>query len=165
MEITVVFLANYLHFFVFLGGGLLAWQLPPEKRTSFILTALIALPLAFVLGEIAGLLFQNPRPFVELGVSPLVPHEANNGFPSTHALIAMTVAFTTFLYDRKIGWVLLGMAVLVGIGRVLALVHSPLDVAGSALIAISATGVAFLIVQKVQLDHTVSFQAQKKTYE
>ena len=77
----------------------------------------------------------------------------------------MTVAFTTFLYDRKIGLVLSGMAVLVGIGRVLALVHSPLDVAGSALIAISATGVAFLIVQKLQLDHTVSFQAQKKTYE
>lgn len=155
MEITVVFLANYLHFFVFLGGGLLAWQLPPEKRTSFILTALIALPLAFVLGEIAGLLFQNPRPFVELGVSPLVPHEANNGFPSTHALIAMTVAFTTFLHDRKIGLVLLSIALLVGIGRILALVHSPLDVAGSALIAASVAGVAFLIIQKLQLKHVI----------
>ena len=155
MEITVVFLANYLHFFVFLGGGLLAWQLSPEKRTSFILTALIALPIAFVLGEIAGLLFQNPRPFVEFGVSPLVPHEANNGFPSTHALVAMTVAFTTFLYDRKIGLVLLSIALLVGIGRILALVHSPLDVAGSALIAVSVVGAVFFLIQKLQLDHTI----------
>lgn len=160
MGIVVIFLANYLHFFVFLGGGLLAWQLPSEKRTSFIITALIALPLAFVLGEIAGLLFQNPRPFVELGISPLVPHEANNGFPSTHALVAMTVAFTTFLYDRNIGLMLSGMAVFVGIGRILALVHSPLDVVGSALIATSVAGVAFYLVQKLHLDYAILLQLQ-----
>jgi len=155
MEIIVIFLANYLHLFVLLGGVLLVWQLPPQKRTAFVLTGLIALPLAFILGEVAGLLFPNPRPFVELGVSPLIPHETSNGFPSTHALGALTIAFTAILYNRKVGLLLVGMAVLVGVGRILALVHSPLDVAGSVLIAVGSIGVAFFVVQKLQLNHVI----------
>jgi undecaprenyl-diphosphatase len=61
----------------------------------------------------------------------------------------MVVAEIVFVYSRKLG-VLLGiLAVLVGVSRVMARVHYPLDIVGSIGIATAATCITYLILKRV----------------
>ncbi len=72
-------------------------------------------------------------------VQPLITHAADNGFPSDHTLLTMTIASILFLYNKRLGIVLAILAVIVGYSRVLAKVHHPVDIFGSIVIAIIAT--------------------------
>ena len=74
-------------------------------------------------------------------VFPLVPHSDDSHFPSDHALLAFALAFMILFMTRfrKLAYVMLALAVAVVAGRLLALVHWPLDViAGAAIAAIGA---------------------------
>lgn len=110
--------------------------------------AVLAFPLSFIIGKILNRIIINPRPFVVEGVQPLIAHTADNGFPSDHTLLAATIASVVWVYNKKLGWVLFGVALIIGAVRVWAKVHHPIDIAGSILIAISATGLAFFIMKK-----------------
>lgn len=118
-------------------------------RNNIVKLALLSFPVALLIAFIAGLLFYDSRPFVVEHVEPLIPHAPDNGFPSDHTLFAIVTAAIMFTYSRKLG-VLLGiMGVLVGISRVAAKVHYPIDIAGSIAIAIVATSIAWIIIRKV----------------
>ena len=80
-----------------------------------------------------GSLIVSPRPFVVDHVPPLIPVATENGFRSDHTLLAMAVADVVFAFRRRAGSVLFALAALVGLGRVAAHVHHPIDVVGSAL--------------------------------
>jgi undecaprenyl-diphosphatase len=93
----------------------------------------------YVVAKLAGLLFQpeTMRPFEKLGVEPGAAFLNNPGFPSDHALFAMFLTLAVW-YSTRNKWLagaMLGMTLLVGVGRVLALVHTPVDVLGGLLIA------------------------------
>ncbi len=79
------------------------------------------------------------RPFELLGVEPGAAYLPNPGFPSDHALFAMflTLAVWYATRDRLVVGIMLVLTLTVCVGRVLALVHSPLDVIGGVLIAFS----------------------------
>ena len=62
--------------------------------------------------------------------------------------LAMAVASVIFAYQRKAGLVLLILAACVGIARVAAQVHHPIDVIGSTLIAIIITFLCYRVVFK-----------------
>ena len=157
MEIIIIFLAKYLHLFVIAGAVLVGVLSEPKTRKALIILALVAIPITYGVGELAGFLIQNPRPFVVEGVAPLIPHVPNNGFPSTHALIAMTVASVVFVHNRKAGYVLFMLALLVGLGRVMALVHSPIDVLGGAVIALAVTWCVATALKTIQSKQYVNF--------
>lgn len=77
------------------------------------------------------------RPFELMGVKPGAAYLPNPGFPSDHALFAMFLTLAVWFSARLrlfVG-VMLGLTLLVCIGRVLALVHTPLDVIGGLVIA------------------------------
>ena len=150
MEIITIFLAKYLHLFVIAGAVLVGVLSEPKTRKALFILAIIAIPVAYGVGELAGFLIQNPRPFVAEHIAPLIPHAPTNGFPSTHALIAMTVAAVVFVHNRKAGYALFALALLVGLGRVLALVHNQIDVLGSAVIAIVITWCAVVALKRIQ---------------
>ena len=58
-----------------------------------------------------------------------------SSFPSGHTLTVFAAATSILLSGfKKIGWILLGLAVLVGLGRVFAGVHFPTDVIAGAFI-------------------------------
>lgn len=154
MEIIIIFLAKYLHLFVIAGAVLVGALSEPKTRKALFILAIIAIPIAYGVGELTGFLIENPRPFVVEGVAPLIPHVPNNGFPSTHALIAMTVASVVFVHNRKAGYVLFALALLVGLGRVMALVHNPIDVLGSTVIALAVTWCATVASKRIQSKHT-----------
>lgn len=94
---------------------------------------------ALVTAKIFSLFYQAAeRPFVTLGVSPKAAYLDNPGFPSDHALfvavITLVVALT--IRNRRLAIMLTVLSLAVGAGRVLALVHSPLDVIGGFAAAV-----------------------------
>lgn len=89
---------------------------------------------SLLVGKLLSLLYQPAiaRPFLELGVEPGATYIDNPGFPSDHALLA-TVAVLAVLFvarNRRIAAVLAAFLLVMCIARVMALVHTPLDVVG-----------------------------------
>lgn len=148
--ITIITIAGakYLIFLIVVLAGVSWLKLPRDKKWEMAKAAMIAFPLAFVLARIASLLYYDPRPFVHFQFVPLIPHAADNGFPSDHALLSSALAAWVYLFNRKHSYVLWVLAILVGIARVVAGVHSPIDILGSALIAIGATWVASVALRR-----------------
>lgn len=139
--------ANVL-LYVVAAGALWSWVRAPRSvklryAASFVLAALFVA----VLVKVGGVVWDDPRPFVVDQVTPLIAHGPDNGFPSDHTALASGTATVVLLRDRVVGVVVAILAVLLGVCRVLALVHHVPDVLASVLIG-AASGVgAVLLVQ------------------
>ena len=73
-----------------------------------------------------------------MGVDPGASYLGNAGFPSDHVLFAAFLTLAMWYVVRRPMWTLT-MALLtltIAVGRVLALVHSPIDVVGGLAIAL-----------------------------
>ena len=136
METLVIFLASRLHIVVVVIALLIFLYATKSQKIKLAVTIVLAAPFSYILGKLASMLYVTERPFVELGIAPLVPHVADNGFPSEHTLYALVIAGAVSIVNKRWGTVLAALAVLVGVGRILANVHHVIDVAGSVLIAI-----------------------------
>lgn len=107
-----------------------------------IVTALIALIVAEILGKIAGAFHSNNQPFAELSeVNKLIDMGVNNSFPSDHTIIFFTMTVSFWLFKRKFHYYWVVLAFVVGLSRIWVGVHYPADVAAAALIG---AGTAFL---------------------
>jgi undecaprenyl-diphosphatase len=129
----IVFVAQY---FLYLAVAIVAvfWlRSSRSTKIEIFVRLLIGGILALILAMIASHLYYDTRPFVSRHVTPLFTHAPDNGFPSDHALFTSFLGFTIALFSRKIGAVLLVIAVLVGAARVAAHVHNPIDIVGSFL--------------------------------
>ena len=148
MDWLIIFLANYLIFAIGLMAVFVAYK--AKKRREFILALVLAGILALDLSALAGALYYNPRPFVSQGIEPLISHGPDNGFPSQHTVIAMTLTSVIYFYRRQLGAVALTLTLLVGAGRVWAHVHSWVDILGGLVIGAIA-GYAGVILAKFVL--------------
>lgn len=136
MDSLIVFAAKYLLVFVVLAI-IVAWLTAARRvKPEFLVSAILAGIIAVVISRIAAKLYFDPRPFVTEHVKPLISHPADNGFPSDHALFTMTLTAVTYFYNKKVAALMLVLTILVGIARVLAKVHSPLDIVGAWVFAI-----------------------------
>jgi len=68
-------------------------------------------------------------------------------FPSNAAAAAFALAIGIWIYDRRLGYMLLIPALIISFGRVYMGVHYPLDIVGGFLSAILATGIAWLVLR------------------
>jgi undecaprenyl-diphosphatase len=110
--------------FVVAAGALLVWlRAPLRDKIPFALAGILAALFVAVAVKAAGLLWDDPRPFVVDGTTPLIPHGTDNGFPSDHTTLAMAVAVVVLLRHRVAGSILVGIALLLGGSRVAAHVH------------------------------------------
>ncbi len=97
--------------------------------------------LGLLTAKVIAELVDRARPFVAEPhqVHLFTAHAADPGFPSDHATAAFAIAVAIFLRKRAWGWVALGLATVLAIGRVGIGVHYPSDVlAGAALGAAAA---------------------------
>jgi undecaprenyl-diphosphatase len=134
MDMLIIIIAKYLLFVSMAIAVLYFVKMPRVKQKDMLIFALILLPLSYIFAKLVSHFYFDPRPFVEGNFTPLLPHAADNGFPSDHTLLGAAIAFTIFHFNKKLGMFLLYLAVLVGASRVLAGVHHAFDIAGSIII-------------------------------
>ncbi len=100
---------------------------------------------AYWIAKIMSLFYQTyERPFILLKVEPKATFLDNPGFPSDHALFVMTlVLIIVAVSKQKTSTIalLFGLVFLVGIGRILALVHTPQDILGGYAAAFIGVGI------------------------
>lgn len=146
MNSVIIFCAQYLYLAVILGLGIAWLKTTKNQKTKFILATVVAGVIAFIISRIASRLYYDPRPFVSQHVKPLIAHAADNGFPSDHALLTMTLTAITYFFSKKIAACMLVLTIIVGIARVLAKVHSPLDIGTGWLIGIVGALAGYYLV-------------------
>lgn len=119
---------------VLVGAYVLIRYVPNHKRLRVYATILLAGVTAYLFARFASVIWQPSelRPFELLGVDPGASYLDNPGFPSDHMVFVTAIVCAVWYGTRmkRVTFVLLGCALLVGIGRVLALVHAPIDIVG-----------------------------------
>lgn len=143
----ITFCAQYLIVVPILATGYLLYSLDAKTRKQYLILLVCGGVLTILLAIVGSYLFDNPRPFISDGVTPLFSSSLDNGFPSDHALLAAFLAFAALVYSRRLGIALLALAVIIGWARVAGGVHHAVDMLGSFVFA----GVAVLAV-KMALD-------------
>jgi undecaprenyl-diphosphatase len=148
MNALAAFAGKYLIFILALAAIIIALLSERTVRNSIIRLALLAFPTALLMAWVAGLLYYHTRPFVVEGVQPLISHQPDNGFPSDHTLLAMVSSGVLFVHNRKAGLLLGILGILIGIARVIAKLHYPIDILGGIGIAIASVGISWMILRK-----------------
>ncbi len=114
-----------------------------------LLASTTATLLGIGIDQILGALYFEPRPFmIGLGRT-LIAHAPDNSFPSDHATLVWTLAAGLIATAAAPGW---GIAMgLYGLGvawaRIFLGVHLPLDMLGSAGVAVLGAGLARLAMR------------------
>ena len=152
MELLVKLLADGFLVVLMAVAGV-ALLLGTSKRTK--LTAypyvIMAGLTSLVSGKLMSLVYRpsTARPFIEKGVEAGAAYIDNPGFPSDHVLLATIVALTVVVLVKK-RWLrvlMISMVAAICVGRVLALVHTPLDVVGGLIAGLSG-GLWYYVLTK-----------------
>ena len=100
---------------------------------------------SWFLADVFKVIMHTPRPFIKYTNVTSLFFENGFAFPSGHATFFMALAFAIFLSHRKVGYVFILFAFLIGIARIIAGVHSPVDILGGFILgALTAYLVRFL---------------------
>jgi membrane-associated phospholipid phosphatase len=127
---------------ILLGAWALIFKVKGDRYQAYCRILLAGLT-AYALAKLIGSIYQPEfeRPFELLGAAAGASFLNNPGFPSDHVLFCTTIVLAVWFETRQKGLAitLAVLTVLVAIGRVMALVHTPLDVTGGVLIAIAGS--------------------------
>jgi undecaprenyl-diphosphatase len=145
MNFIIILLAKYAIGISVLGIILYFFLSKDLNKKKFLITFIFTSALAFIFAKIFSHFIYDPRPFVVGHFKPLIAHAADNGFPSDHTLLAMAIAFSVFIHNKKWGIGLFVLGLLIGLSRVFAGVHHLTDIIGSIVIA----GVAAFIIKYI----------------
>jgi membrane-associated phospholipid phosphatase len=143
---VVVFLAVYFPYLVIILAGLFLlfhhevlraenpYQVFLEKKKEIFIT-FFGGALAWIVAYGLKILIQLPRPFdkVPAQVQALFT-ETGYAFPSGHATFFMALAFSLFFLHKKAGSAFMIFAILIGLARIIAGVHFPVDILGGFLL-------------------------------
>lgn len=143
MDSIIIFGAKYLYLIILAILAVVIFRQPKGEWSKTLKVSVITAIIAIILTKLAGALYFDPRPFTH-GVKALIQHEADNGFPSDHTILSFTAALLALKTSPRTAYLLLFLAVLVGISRVAAGIHNPLDIVAATLIAI----ISYLLGQK-----------------
>lgn len=138
LNFLIIIGAKYLVFVVVFIAFVYAINQDESERKKLILLAVISFPTAYVMAKIGSLLYYDPRPFVMGDFAPLIYSVPDNGFPSGHTLISALIASIAYFGSQRLGVALFILALIVSLSRVLAGVHSFVDILGSVIIAFVA---------------------------
>ena len=145
VDTFIVVTAQYVPFLVPLAGLVVWLLLQRPGKVTLAVRSIIAFALALVLIKVFAMVHTDPRPFVvDPAVKPLFPHPADNGFPSDHTTMVVTVSLLVLLYRRWLGVALLVVSAFVGWARVASHVHHTQDIVAGAVIGIIAVAVGLL---------------------
>ncbi len=141
MDIVIELIADGLMIpIILIGMFALLFRVPNNQRYDRYLRIFMAGITSYMSAKFLGALWQpsTMRPFEKLGVDPGAAYLNNPGFPSDHALFAgfLTLAVWYGTRSRILTGIMIVLTILVAVGRVLALVHTTLDVVGGLAVAL-----------------------------
>jgi membrane-associated phospholipid phosphatase len=125
---------------ILIASGVLLFKVPKGKRWQSYSRIMMAGLTAFLIAKLLATVYQpaDLRPFELMGVTPGALYLNNPGFPSDHTLMVAVLTLAVWFETRmkKVAALLAILTILICIGRVLALVHSPIDVIAGVVIAL-----------------------------
>jgi membrane-associated phospholipid phosphatase len=153
---AIIFFAHTFPYLVIIVAGVfilmhhevIAAEAPAKvflEKKKEILRAFVTGGGAWVLAKLLKVIIHTPRPFnIFADVHPLI-QESGFAFPSGHATFYMALAVSIFLSHKKAGYAFMAFALIIGVARVAAGVHFPVDIIGGfalgALVAYLAKNV------------------------
>jgi len=137
----IVFLAVWLPYLVIILAGvfilmhheILKAQEPFKvfmQKKKEILMVFFSGIVAWVLAYILKILIHTPRPFDIFPQVHSLFSETGYSFPSGHATFFLALAFAIFFLHKKVGYVFMFFALVIGLARIIAGVHFPIDILG-----------------------------------
>ncbi len=107
--------------------------------------------LSWLVAEVLKISIQSPRPFIKFTeVHSLMP-ETGFAFPSQHATFFAAIAVALFFTHKKAGYIFMFFALCIGLARVIAGVHFPIDILAGfvlgALVSIILRRVMYRVAQ------------------
>ena len=125
---------------ILIGAYALIFKVPKGKRLESYSKILMAGLTAYLLAKLVGSIYQPSglRPFELIGTAAGASFVNNPGFPSDHILLASAITCAVWFTNKQkaVTLILALLVVVVGVGRVLALVHTPIDVIGGIVFAL-----------------------------
>jgi len=140
LDILGLICAEYLIFAIPLIIVLIYFFSKNRKKTlSIILKIVLALTLVYALTYLISIIVARPRPFVNNNeiyqLTKLFAKPTDFSFPSYHTATVFVFAFVVLLDWKKFGIILLIPALIVGLARIFAGIHYPIDILGGILTA------------------------------
>lgn len=146
-DLIIMFFASFLIYFLF-AGLIVLWFIDGKIKKEQVLHALFACLIAFAIAALIKHFFPTLRPYVLNGKeTDVFIRPTDSSFPSEHTVLAFAVSVTVFMHDRKVGWWFLAAALAIGISRVIANIHYPIDIVGGAFLGT----IVAVIVEKFHL--------------
>ncbi|MGB7958147.1 MAG: phosphatase PAP2 family protein [Minisyncoccia bacterium] len=138
-DITAIFFAEYLPYLLVAGFLVLVFYQSGTRRKFYLFAeGAIAVILARgIVTEAIRFFYNVPRPFALLGFSPLIA-ESGASFPSGHMTWFFALALVIWFADRKWGFWYFVLSAAIGIARIYAGVHWPLDIVGGVAIGLAS---------------------------
>lgn len=136
IDLLIIFFAKYLG--DILIAGLLVFLLNDWRKRIFLVPQMIlaAILSRGIITEIIRFLWHRDRPYVSMGVDPLITPMDSASFPSGHATFFFALGAVLYFYNKRLGILFLVGSTVVGVARVFALVHWPSDIIAGALIGV-----------------------------
>lgn len=100
-----------------------------EKKREILMVFFSAI-VAWVTAYVLKFLIHSPRPFDAFSQVHSLFSETGYSFPSGHATFFMALAFAIFFLHKKVGYIFMFFALLIGLARIIAGVHFPIDILG-----------------------------------
>jgi undecaprenyl-diphosphatase len=157
----VVLVASYVVYVFPLAALWVWWRVPRPSKLPLASVGVLTIALAVLALALAGHAWTDPRPFAVDGQAPLIPHAADNGFPSDHTTLGAAIAAALLPWRRWLAGALLLVAAGVGAARVAAHVHHVPDVIGGWLIGVVCALLAILVVRASQ--SLLAARAERRT--
>ena len=128
---------------ILIGGLTVLLKVPKGGRYEAYTRILMAGLTSYLIAKFLASIYQPSleRPFETLGIAPGALYLNNPGFPSDHALFVTAITAAVWFETRrkKTTILLIALVILICLGRVLANVHSPVDVIGGVLLGLIGT--------------------------
>ena len=136
----IVFFAEFaiiLFFVLLIALFIYHYSKKNRDNTRVLAMSMISFPMSWGISRMFKMLFNTSRPFESLDIEPLIGVAALAGaFPSGHTAMIATASFILWRFNRFYAIAGLVVAIVVGMSRVVAGVHWPIDIAGGIVLGV-----------------------------
>jgi undecaprenyl-diphosphatase len=144
-DLIVTFFASFLIWLMF-AGIIALWFVDKKFKWRQVFYIFFASFVAWGFSEMTKKIFPTLRPFeVGRGIPLTLTIPTDSSFPSGHASMAFSLAIGMRKYSKKVFFLYIIFATLIGLGRVLGHVHYYIDIIAGAGIGI----LTVLLLEKI----------------